>query len=262
METNGVILYYRDKDTGEQLPINAFEGSIPVILQDQFSEIISLYMCQNKGTTTLTTSYVINTKIVVVASATGASVGDAIEISENGRLFQSIITNIATNTITMASPTDQAFTTGAVVTFGEWDFAQANGSVTPVVYKIKPPVGVKWDITKLNFSFTDDTTMDDGKFGGITALTSGLIFRAVDGYTKQMGIISNNAGFREYGFECQYSDKAPAGLYGYNGNLKIKDTGVVMRLNGDTGDEFQIIVNDNLTGLTKLAFVCQGHTVE
>lgn len=233
-----------------------------VAIQDQFSEIINLYMCNVKATTTLTTSYAKDVKIVVVTSATGAVIGDCINISENGRVFQSIVTGIATNTINIASPTDQAFTTAAIVCFAEWDFAQSNGSVTPVIHKICPPKGAMWDITKMNFNITDGTAMDDGLFGGITALTNGLIFRVVDGYTKQMSIISNNAGFREYGFNCQYNDKAPAGLYGFSGSLNIKENGVVIRLNGDTNDELQIIVNDNLTTLTKFAVVCQGHTVE
>lgn len=38
--------------------------------------------------------------------------------------------------------------------------------------------------------------------------------------------------------------------------------GVVIRLNGDQGDEFQVIVQDNLTGLTHFRTVVQGHVVE
>jgi hypothetical protein len=244
-------------------PLSQTRGSLDVAIQDQYTEIINLYMCNVQGTTALTEDVDLYATSLSVANATGAIVGNCINISENGRVFQSIVTVVDGTTITIASGTDQAFTTNAVVCFAEWDFAQADGSTTPLIYKICPPAGAVWDLTKLNFSITDGIEMDDGKFGGITALTNGLIFRVVDGYTKQMGIITNNAGFREYGFDTVYNDRAGGtGVYGYNGFLRITDNGVVMRLNGDNGDEFQIIVRDNLTALTKLAFVIQGHTVE
>lgn len=236
--------------------------AVDVYVQDQTTEIINQYMCNIKGTTTLTIDYPINTKVIVVASVTGAVVGDRINISENGRVFQSVIKNITGTTITMASPTDQALTTNAVVCFAEWNIAKANGSVTPVTYRLKPPKGVLWHVTKINFSITDNVAMDDTKFGGLSELPNGLVFRVVDGYTKQLGVISNNAGFKDYGFEGYYNDKTGAGSYGYNGLNQIKDNGVVLILNGDTDDEFQVIVNDDLTGLSKFSILAQGHAVE
>jgi hypothetical protein len=242
---------------------NITKGALDVAIQDQYTEIINLYMCNVQATTNFTSNIELYATSGVVANATGAVLGNCINISENGRVFQSIITGIDGTTITFVSGVDQAFTTNAVVCFAEWDFAQANGSVTPLIYKICPPAGAVWDLTKLNFSITDGAEMDDAKFGGITQLTKGLVFRVVDGYTKQMAIISNNAGFREYGFDTVYNDRAGGtGVYGYNGSLRITDNGVVLRLNGNNQDEFQIIVSDNLTALTKLAFIIQGHTVE
>ena len=237
--------------------------SLDVSIQDQFTEVINLYVCDVIATTKMTEDIELYATTITVEDATGAVVGDCITISETGRVFQSLVTNIDGTTITFVGGADQAFTTEAVVCFAEWDLAQADGSTTQKIYKICPPAGAVWELTKLNFSIVDNVIMDDGKFGGITQLTKGLVFRVVDGYSKQLGIISNNAGFREYGFETNYTDRAGGtGVYGYNGFLRITDNGVVLRLNGDNGDEFQIIVNDNLTNLTKVAFVVQGHAVE
>lgn len=237
-------------------------NNVGVYVQDQTSEILNLYLCDLKNTTTPVQGYELGVKVIVVTSATGAAVGDCINIIDNGRMFQSIIKNVTGTTITFASPTDMVITASAKVCFGEWDLAQANGSVTPVTYKIQPPAGVKWDITKVNFSITDASDMDDGLFGGITALTNGIIFRGVDGFTKQFALISNNAGFREYGFDVDYNEKAPSGQYGYSGSINIRNHGVVIRLDGDTEDTLEVIVNDNLTGLLKFAIVAQGHVVE
>ena len=38
--------------------------------------------------------------------------------------------------------------------------------------------------------------------------------------------------------------------------------GVGVILHGDTEDQLEIINKDNLTGLNKLAHVCQGHVVQ
>jgi hypothetical protein len=65
--------------------------------------------------------------------------------------------------------------------------------------------------------------------------------------------------------DLTYSDKAPAGFYGmrvrrsFNGPDK---NDVVIELEKDTSDELQLIIQDNLTGLTSFKIVAQGHRVD
>jgi len=238
-------------------------GSLPVSIQDQSSEIIDLYFCRILGTTTVASPITIDAKQVTVASNSGAAQYDCIEISEDGHVFQALVTAISGNNISFNAPTDIAFSTNAVVKFGEWNM-NYDGSGATLIYTIMPPAGVKWDICRIIFGMLDDVAMDDGKFGGISPLTNGLVLRIKNGVTKNIFIVSDNGGLRERSFDVQYIDKAPAGQYGFgcrrtfNGQEK---NGVVIRLDGDTNDQLQILIQDNLTAITKLACVAQGHLV-
>ena len=239
------------------------DGSIDVIVQDNTSEAIDIYLCNNKGTTNPTVAVAIDDKTVTVADTTGAVVGDCIDLKEGKRFFQSIVTNITGSVVTFASPCDAEYTTAAQVCFGEWDLAQANGSVTPVVYCMAPPPDAQYDIYSLTISMVDGSAMDDSKFGGIAALTNGLVGRRTDGTIKQLFLISNNAGFREYGFNIEYPLKPPAGKYAVAGEkLFPTKNGTVLRLNGKTLDTIDVTIQDDLTGLEKFSIVAHGHEVE
>ena len=117
----------------------------PVSIQDQTSEPIDLYLCKLNGTTNPTAPIAVDAKTVTVASATGAAVGDCINIRNSTNYFQSLITNVTGTTITFASPCDYPFTTSAIVCFGEWDISTANGSVTPVTFFMCPPSDRDWE---------------------------------------------------------------------------------------------------------------------
>ena len=243
-------------------------GHTEVTIQDQFSEIIDLYMCNEIAKTTPISSIEIDDTSIDVDDTTGATVGDCINISEDGNVFQAIVSSISGDTINFSAPSDYAFTTSAEVCFAEWDFSVANGTTTPVIYKVCPPSGAKWDITNINFTIVDtgtSTQFTASGFGNIIGgLTNGIILRKVDGITKNVWQINNNGGFSDRG--CRY-DIDRAGFFGANeiglsATYCINDKGVTIRLDGDTDDELNIIVQDDLTGLDKMAVVAQGHVVE
>lgn len=240
-----------------------FTTAVDVAIQDQNSEPIDLYFCNTLLTTVPTAPIALDAKSISLASVTWASVWDCINISENWRTFQAIIQTINTLTVTFNCPADQAFTTNAVVCTGKWNM-NVNGSVTPSIFRIKPPLGVQRDINRIIIGITDDVAMDDWKFWGIASLTNGVVFRIKDWYYKNLFVVSDNGWLRERSFDVAYADKAPAWTYwfGCRKTFNWQDKSwVTLRLNWDTGDELQIIIQDNLTGLTKFACVAQWHTV-
>jgi len=246
-----------------KMPTLEQNGGVPVNVQDQTSEIIDLYMCDDRGSTNPTSGIDLDDTEITVDDITGAGVGDCMNISENGRTFQAIILSIVDSTITFNAPSDQAFTTSADVCFGEWNM-NVNGASASKIYRIAPPAGAEWDIVRIIIGMSDNVEMDDGKFGGISSLTNGVVLRVKNGYTKNVFVVSDNGGFRERSFDIIYADKAPAGTYGFGCRRTFggqSKNGVTIRLNGDNGDELQLIIQDDLTDLLKLAIVCQGHTV-
>lgn len=234
-----------------------------IYMQDQHSEIIDLYMCRMLGNSNPSGVTVINSVSIVVDSVVGAAVGDCIEITENGRLFQGVVKSVVGNTVTFNAPTDQEFTTEAIVSFGEWNM-NGDGSGVTLTYKVQPPAGSKWDITRIIFGMLDDSPMDDGKFGGIASLPNGIVLRVFNGCEKNIFVVNDNGGLRERSFDVEYADKAPAGDYGFGCRRTFggqDKNGVTIRLDGDTNCQLQMLVRDDLTQLLKLAVVVQGHRV-
>ena len=242
---------------------------LDVYVQDQTTEIIDLYMVNIAGAITpvLSAGALIDAKTINVVSSTGvlATGVHAINISENGRTFQAIVTAVTATSISFNAPLDMDITTAAVVKVGNWNM-NVNGSVTPVIYCVCPPPGVTWDITRIIGSINDDVEMDATTFGGIASLDNGMVLRVVDGYTKNIFVVNNNGGFTERAYDTEYDDRrSPQSEYGFSYRRTFagqEKNGVVIRLNGDTGDKLEIIIQDDLTALAKLAHVVQGHVVD
>lgn len=236
--------------------------SINVLPQDPEYIGFNLYLCSQLAQTTLASDTTLNGTTIVVTSATGITTGKAINILQGDRIFQSLVKNVSGTTITLASPLDYAFTTGATVCSGNWNLNQ-DGSTTPITFKIQAPPDVKFHITAISITMTDDATMDDSKFGSLTALTNGLIARRVDGSTANYFLITNNAGFYQAGYDTDYPTKVPSGVYAFRARKDLRNTnGNVIALDGTTLDQLQFINRDNLTALSEFTVVAHGHIVE
>lgn len=246
--------------------INATGTNLDVILQDQTSRPITLYMTNDIVIEpTITAAAEVGAYTIDVDDSTGVATDGthAIEIYENGRIFQSIVTASTATSITFSAPLDMAVDAGSAVEISAWDMT-VDGSSTAVVYAVRVPDGVTWDITSINFSMTGTATMDDAKFGPLTALTNGIVVRHKDSYYNNLMSITNNAGFFEHGCDDSYPAKVPAGTYAYRARKKYAgqdNNGVAIRLTA--GDELQIIIQDDLEDVTFTKFACvvMGHEV-
>ncbi len=233
-----------------------------VLQQDAISETVDLYLHTVTAEPSITAGASIDDESITVDAITGVTAGDVITIYENNSHYQSLVVSTATNTINLASPLDCAFTTDADVYVGKWNL-NLNGSSTAIkAYILAPPSGY-FDLQEIRISMLDSSPMDDALFGGITALTNGLLIRRVDGTVKNKALVVNNLGFKEFGFDVSYSDKAPAGKYGLLAKKNYKAVnGVVIRLSGTSGDEMQAWLRDDFTDLDQLSIIISGHVVE
>ena len=235
---------------------------IDVLPQDPEYIGFNLYLCSQLAQTTLASNSTLNGTTIVVTSATNITTGKAINISQGARIFQSLVKAVSGTTITIASPLDYAYTTGATVCVGNWNLNQ-NGSVTPVTFAVQPPPNAKFHITAISVTMTDDATMDDSKFGSLTALTNGLIARRIDGSTANYFLITNNSGFYQAGYNTDYPTKVPSGVYAFRARKDLRNTnGNVIALDGRTNDQLQFIVRDNLTTLSEITVVVHGQITE
>jgi hypothetical protein len=215
------------------------------------------YLHRIDVTLTLTSGIAVGDTVINVGSSTGVVAGEAITIYEGKRMSQFIVAGTTATTITINPSSDFAYTTAALVESGPWNMA-VDGSVTPQIFTIKCPPSGRFYIHAFNHTILDQSVMDDAKFGGLTALTNGIVVRRTNGGTKNLSIIVNNTGFYEFGYDTSYSAKAPAGYYGFKARKDLGQVnGITGLLKGADDDEFQLIVNDDLTGLDQ--FTCNIH---
>ncbi|HOU76080.1 MAG TPA: hypothetical protein PK957_03080 [Candidatus Dojkabacteria bacterium] len=128
-----------------------------------------------------------------------------------------------------------------------------DGSSSKVIFDIKPSSKIKWHVNQIVLSMTDDTDMDSGKFGGIAALTKGIIVRRKNSVYFNTINAKTNGGLDLKGFVVKYDPKAPSVVYGMTAT-KIYNSqqgaGCAILVDGNENEKLQIIIQDNLTGLS------------
>lgn len=238
--------------------------ALEIAIQDQHTDIIDLLLCRLLNAVTLSAPTVLGSSTVNLVAGHGFTIGDTLCLRESQRFYQSQAINVVGNVLTMGSPLDFAYTVAANAERRHTNM-NVNGSATPVVFSITPPAGTEWDITRMIIQATDDAAMDDGKFAGIAALTRGLLFRVINGHWKNIFNATTNGDFRLRSFDVQYLDATlgPGGLHGFGCRRSFNGfdkNGVVIRLGED--DEFQVVVQDDLTAVSSFRVCIQGHVVD
>ena len=123
--------------------------------------------------------------------------------------------------------------------------------------------GVTVDVTRIMIYIQDATVMDDAKFGGLTSLLNGVVLRKNDGVITNIWNIKNNGSFGLHAYDTAYTDKAPAGSYGF----RARNTYAGQDKHGTTirlapGEKLEVLVQDNLVGLQFFYMMAQGHVMD
>lgn len=245
---------------------NAEYTAIDVTIQDQYSDIVDFYLMRELLTLEIATPPTRYSKDITVTDATGVNVGEYLGIQDGERNYQGKILAINTNTLTMDTPFDYEYGVTSQIISKTPDL-NVNGSVTPVIARLGPVSGVKWDITRFLGNMILTSSGADNLFGNLTALTNGVVFRKNgDTITNNLFNAKTNGDLSLRMFDVSYTDRStPSQSYGlrfrrsFNGADK---NGVIIRLDGDNNDEFQLVIQDDLTGLTSFRIAIQGHTVQ
>jgi hypothetical protein len=228
-------------------------------------KIVNESFHQDTGdTTTLNTGASEGDTTLDFTSTLGFSVDSEIKLTENSTQEVGLmtITNIAGSIVTLDRPIGSDYTTSATIAEVSSDMA-VNGSLgSPQIFEVTPPSGTIWQLTRILFSIFSPVAPDDGKFGGITALTNGVSLRATTeaGRTVVFGNWKTNGDMKLDMYDVTYSDKAPAGDHGVNGRWTFTKSEVVAELDGDASpiQKMEILIQDNLTTLDGFKMRAQG----
>lgn len=236
-----------------------------ITIGDQFSDIVDYFLCRELFSLELAIDAVIDQYTVTVVDGSSVVNGTYICIQEGTRALQAkVLSGGGTNTLTLDTPLDYAFTTAATIANRSPEM-NVNGSVTPVVFRLAPIAGVKWDVTRIIGSMTHSAAPNDGLFGGIDALTRGIVVRKSDGIHHTIFNAKTNGEMKERMYDVQYASAPPTGLEGtsFRRTFAGQDkNGVTIRLDGDLGESLEIIIQDDLSTLASFRVVAQGHLVE
>lgn len=234
-----------------------------VQVQDQTSEVVNYYMRRLIGNALTIVTATINTYTIEITDASAVTAGNSVCIQQGQRAFQAKILTKVGNVLTIDTPLDFAFTNAA--TCYECSFMMnVNGGVTPISFFINPIAGVKFDVYGFGIEILDQSPMDDNTFGGLTKLVKGIVMRKADDEHRTIFNVKTNGDLKLItGVTNPYSDKAPAGYYGFNVSYSFKDkNGVAERLDGDLGEKLEVIIPEDLTGLDSFRIFVHVHVVE
>lgn len=245
-------------------------GAIPVAVQDQTTAVIDLFFVQLNGSiTTLAENTTIDDRIINVTSVVDIDVGTYLGIVSGGlgRFYFGTVTAINGNIVTLDTPLDFNFSAGFPVVPVNREM-NVDGSSTPSTFFVGTGgegSNLTFDITRILIHFKTTDSVDLGEFGDLPSLTNGVVLRKANGATNNIFNVKNNGEISNLCFDYD-PHEASNPAQGQNGaNFRYTFAGqdkhgVAIRL--EPGDQLQMIIQDDLTGLEEFRIIAEGHVVQ
>lgn len=132
-----------------------------------------------------------------------------------------------------------------------------------VYFRIQPPAGERWAISRLIFSLEDAGSIDSGGYGNGVALTNGIEIRVRqrsegDRYLLTPFPVLTNA---EWAMLCHDLTRHDFGSGNevLSGRWTFTKHGYPIVLNGTFGDNIEIMLKDDFTNLVHHYFLFEGY---
>ena len=247
-------------------PIGSLNGAINIHDADVHTIPINEYFSRYLGIeSTLTVAASVGDTSVTVVNGGLFTVGDWIgNVTTPTESIYKQITAISVNTLTLDGPLDNAYPIGKAINVFDIDMNAIGTLLTPVSFKFIPATGETWHIVRFLFSMTHGSAGDLGLFGNLPPLVNGAVLRGYDGASGTFRTFMNiktNSDTKNNMYDVDFNVRASGGgTYGTTGRGSIKlGTGAVPKLVGDNGDYFEILIQDDLSGLDGFRMKVQGH---
>lgn len=246
-------------------PITSLRGGIDIHDADVHQEVITHYMYRVLGTHTLSSLIDAGDYQFTVSDATGIVQESYLHITDVNTGAHDhellLVNDVTGSVVTVNRQIDWDYTIAGTTIQRVSKSANVVGSIaSPVIYYIQPPASEVWHITGLGVFISDDAAMDDSDFGGLDALSNGIVLRrnsATTGYDTILHARYNSA-FALKGFNIEYPAKAPAGTYSMRGRMDVKGLmDSVFRIT--SADRLEWVIQDDLSALLDLSFVVFAH---
>ena len=243
----------------------ATKGAVDVTIQDSTSPLIIAKFSKIVTETTLSSGTAKDDLIINVVSAAGFVVGQYLTIYSvlDNRVFFSEVLSINVLAITLDTPLDFEYSSGAFVSVGSTNL-NVNGSVTPQIFGVRNPTGAdvpfSFDIVRVVFQCLTTGVNDLSKFGDIVGcLTRGLVLRQVDGTYRNIFNVKTNGDLKNLMYDFDIQPVSGNQQDGFTGRLTFGGQdhfGAVIRIR--EGEDLQLIVQDDLSSLVRLRVIVEG----
>lgn len=213
------------------------------------------------GSTTLDVAASAGDTLINVASTTDFAVDSLVTVNgTSGERSHFHVTAVDVGvSLTLNRPLDNDHVNGSEVQEIDIGMNVSGSLAVPVSYKVQPPSFERWQITRILITLLDQTQMDDNLFGGITALSNGVVLRINrGGQDRTLTHWQSNADLKDDMFNVEYSTRAPAGFFGMNGRWTFTKAEFVVDLDGANGDYLEVLIQDDLTNLDDFEIKAQG----
>lgn len=266
---------FTKQDNGA-VPVNIkspleLNGGIPVNLQDQTTRAIIANFNQVTNSTDLAIDAAQKSYTITPTDTTGFVAGRYIILfhpSSKNFSFYKQIGDPAAGVVTLDTPLDFSYPAGTFVDTSTTAL-DVDGSSAVQTFGLRgtgapPGVDITVDITRLIFACTAASAIDLAKFGDLTALARGLVLRRRNDRLENIFNVKTNgqiAGIM-YDYDDFASTNPSKGVDGFTSRLTFggqNKIGVVQRL--EIGEDLEILVQDDLRGLTSLEIIAEGHIV-
>lgn len=264
----GIWSDFMDKILSSIEVSNRNNVGVAVYIQDQTTRPFSLPFTTNRTAFTLASNAVVNNRTITAVAGHGIVAGNIIEIDQSNTFLICRVISVATNIITLDQPVNYPYTTTAICNKAS-DNLLVNGSVTPVVFSLRPNPTQSGDITRIKFEFTAGTPMDFLTFGSANVLTNGAVVRINKGDGTYLNLFSVKSNGDIIDQSSDYSFLVPRTgntSYGFSAQVTWAgqhNHGVAIRLDGALSESLEVVVQDNLTtGNTKFRIIGQGSEIQ
>ena len=254
--------------TSEVENITCYRQALDVNPAYRYRKSINQYFHRETGvSTTVAIASEIGDYSITVASAVGFNVNDYAKLIDiqDGYGIEEIgilkITDVTGNVISFDRPLGYAYTTAATLKVVDIEMAVLGTLANPVIYEIVPPLNTVWQLTQHNIALVDNLECDDSKFGGIPALTNGVVLRAKTeaGRVAITANWKNNKDIKLDAGSIDYSDKAGGGSYGAGAVWELTKNEFVGEVDGaDSTQKIEMLIQDDLRDLISYQQKMQG----
>lgn len=247
-------------------PYSTFKNAVDIHNADLHIAVANDYFERHDSTvaSVLTVAIVAGDISFTVASAVGFTVGSPVHIGDLPNATEPVhpvITLIVGNVISVDRPLDYDYPIGTAITRSITDLRSLSGTLAaPVVYRYYPHINTVEHVKRIIISMVHGTAGDDSRFGDLSALTNGVVFRGiVAGETHTFTNWKANRDIILDMFDLVYTDKAGSGSHGTSARGAFSELDVAIHLDPARGDYLEMLVQDNLTALTSFRIKAQGH---